>query len=754
MASSFDFGPGFESPAYGTPLDFTPTSQRSPQKSQESQRWSGDSSTIPKIDFDKAAIYEAPPIPPIPPDEPPEAWRRRSMKRDSYTSQMSLRQSESGSRPHIPLEQRTYTMDDTKTATFSIKSVRTKRTSRTMTSAREENQYDELHWQVSGLNPKAWRRRKKWIHTIAAGSVAFTVLFASSIVGPGRETIEQHFDISANKAVLPTTLFAIGLAFGPAIGIACSTFAGRKITQLVSLVVFAALTVASAFAQNLAIMLVCRLLAGIFASPALWLGIASLFDTWTNEELGAPFVVYSALALSGLVLGPTAGGSIAQSEPRTWKQYTILLACAVALPFLLATRETQKETIVRRARLQHSSPRSFAAVVHASFTKPISALFYTAPTACLGIYIGCVLGTFYAICTAFPAIYGTSYDFTPSQQGVTFVAMFGGVVLGAALLLFHNALIYQPRVARWRKLYDAELERAAAEEKLKRRSRRTSRASTRMSKRKSTQSLFTSQSASRLSLIPAAKKHDSTLSLNALAVDSSDKNVTLSIAAAKHLNSANQKCILPERILLMLSKSPPFGELCDQLEWYGLKVDRVEFAKVLLDALQNPEPRPEITPACPEPTYQPGAAPQRPDLQHSSTSLTILHSPTQTFTPPPCWRLWPALPASVLISATVFLSAWTVRASIHWVVSVVGMALFAIGLTVVAISTIMYLYERHGADAVAGASIVSWILAGVWSVAGQLLFDNLGTGWAGSVFAFVCLGTGVVVWVIALKGRR
>ena len=80
--------------------------------------------------------------------------------------------------------------------------------------------------------------------------------------------------------------------------------------------------------------------------------------------------------------------------------------------------------------------------------------------------------------------------------------------------------------------------------------------------------------------------------------------------------------------------------------------------------------------------------------------------------------------------------------------------MFAIGLIVVATSTTMYLYERHGANAVAGASIVSWALAGVWHVVGQLLFDDVGTGWGGSVFAFVCLGTGVVVWIIVLKGRR
>ena len=49
----------------------------------------------PTPDIEKRPGWSPPPIPPIPTDQEEEAWRRRSSKRQSYTSQMAFRASQS-----------------------------------------------------------------------------------------------------------------------------------------------------------------------------------------------------------------------------------------------------------------------------------------------------------------------------------------------------------------------------------------------------------------------------------------------------------------------------------------------------------------------------------------------------------------------------------------------------------------------------------------------------------------------------------
>ena len=770
-----------------SPESATPASQQSPQKPSQLRRWS-QSTDGSKFDYDNpAAHWEAPPVPPIPPDQPSEAWRRRSIKRDSSTSQMSLRLSESGTRPQTPEVGQAMlangVADRTADGNAIAKCARTKGSSRLALDVREKCQYEELHWQVSGLNPKGWTRRKKWMHTLAAGGVAFTVLFSSSIVAPASATIEDSFSAAPIVAVLSTPLYVLGLAFGSLVGTASSALIGRKVAQSGSLLLSVAFTIASACVDSFAALHACRFFAGLFASPALWISLAILLEMWTVEKLGTPLIALSTLALSGLTLGPIAGSYIIESQNVRWTQYTIIIACAVSIALVLAMKETHKDTVRRRRREERTSRPSAGEIFRSAVVSPTAALLRSPAMLLLSIYTGTILGTFYAAFTTVPSIFASTYNLTLSQQGLTFLSMLIGVLCGAVLLVLHNIFFYRPRVAKWRQHYDAEVERALAEEKqLKRRSRRNSRASSKLPKRKSTASLFSSsqQNGSRLSLIDAMGKHDSRTDLVSTTIDFEDKNVALSVAAAEYMNSVNEKRILPERVLLILSKQPPFGEMCEQLESFGLKVDRVRLAQVFLDALQAQEQRQQrqeqqadTRPATAAPAVEgaqgrsfqhattaaalesdPAAPPNKATLTKSHSTWTLLSSSSAAFKAPPTWRLRPGLPASILAGGALFLFSWTSTSTIHWIAPVVGMGLFAATGAIVLVSTALYTLEKHGEEAVAGASLVAWLLAAVFPVFAVPLFHALAANFAGSVLGGIVMVCCVPVWVFALKGGR
>lgn len=767
MAQSFDFELDLQDHTI-SPETATPSSQQSPQKSK--RRWSA-STDGSKFDCDSPAhLWEAPPVPPIPPDQPSEAWRRRSLMRDSYTSQMSLRVSESGTRPQTPADTVEAIATCEKGVSANGGGARTKRKSRMAMNVQEKGQYDELHWQVSGLNPKGWSRRRKWMHTIAAGGVAFTVLFSSSIVAPASATIATSFSASPVVAVLSTSLYVLGLAFGAMLGTASSALVGRKVAQSGSLLLSVAFTIASACVSSFNALHACRFFAGLFASPALWVSTAVPLEMWTVEKLATPLTAFGALALAGLVLGPIAGSYIIESQNVRWTQYTIIIACAVPLALVLAMRETHKNTVQRRrGDAQYSRP-SLQSITESAILKPLSSLLRSPATLLLSTNAGAVLGIFYTAFTAFPSVYASAYDLTLSQQGLTFISMLVGLVLGAILLNLSNIFLYCPRIVKAKQHYDAEVERAIAEEKqTRRRSRRNSKASSKVAKRKSTASLFsTQQNGSRLSLLQALTKHDSRSDLVLTTIDFEDKNVALSIAAAEYLNSVNEKRILPERVLLILSKQPPFNETCEQLESFGLRVDRVKLAQVFLDALQQQS---ETNPAAAAPTIEAGHGkavqhantaaaleggpqPSKPGLKSSPSTWTLLSNTSPTFKAPPHWRLWPALPASVLAVGALCLFAWTARSNIHWAAPIVGMGLFAASAAIVLPATTLFVLEKCGEDVVAGGILLLWLLAAIFPIFAVPLFQTLTVGWACSVLALIQLVCCIPVWLTALKGGK
>lgn len=754
----------FDLDQHHQPENPSSSTQQSPKKSSQRRRWSTstDGSKFDYYESKASTSWEAPPVPPIPPDEPSEAWRKRTLKRDSYTSQMSLRRTESAASFAISpaptsvvgdaLMQSPGVNTSNEKVPAPIASARSARTSRHI---HENRQYEELHWQVSGLNPKGWSRRRKWMHTLAAGGVAFAVLFSSSIVAPARGAIEKNFSVSPLVAVLSTALYILGLAFGSILGTASSALIGRKVTQACSLLFSVAFTVASACVGSFAALHACRFFAGLFASPALWIGLAILLEMWRREKMAMPLTAFTALALAGLTVGPVAGSYTIKSQSVRWTQYTIIIVCAAALALVLATRETHKLTVQRAIK------PSLSEALKSGVVAPLAALLANPTILLLSIFAGTILGTLYTALTAFASVLESAYDFSLPQQGLAALALLVGILLAAVLLALDQAFIYRPRVAKLRRHYDAEVERALAEEKqLKRRSRRNSRAnSNKLQKRKSTASLFSSSASastpagSRISLLlhPFAKR-DTRSDLLATTIDAGDENVALSVAAAEHLNSVNEKRILPERILLILSKQPPFNEACDQLEAYGLRVDRVKLAQVFIDALQQQAPT-ETRPVTAETELESVRPASRPTLNKMNSTATLLTSSSSTFRAPAVWRLWPALPASILAAGGLFLFAWTAKAGIHWIAPIIGLGLFAAGGATVLVSSTLFTLEKYGEDAVAGESIVVWLLAGIFPLFGVPMFASLGSDWAGSVLGFIVLGCAIPVWVIVLKGR-
>ncbi|GAM88198.1 hypothetical protein ANO11243_062290 [Dothideomycetidae sp. 11243] len=98
---------------------------------------------------------------------------------------------------------------------------------------------------------------------------------------------------------------------------------------------------------------------------------------------------------------------------------------------------------------------------------------------------------------------------------------------------------------------------------------------------------------------------------------------------------------------------------------------------------------------------------------------------------PPERRLIPALGSTIFIPVGLFIFAWTQRASIHWIVSCIGVGLFVFGLFILFQCVFVYLpltYPQYAASLFAGNDFVrSTLAAGAVLYAGPL-FHNLKVG--------------------------
>lgn len=66
-------------------------------------------------------------------------------------------------------------------------------------------------------NPQNWSGFKKTYHFFPIAFISFAVTVGSSVVSPANEDFQRAFGVSRTAAILPLTVFVIGLGLGPII---------------------------------------------------------------------------------------------------------------------------------------------------------------------------------------------------------------------------------------------------------------------------------------------------------------------------------------------------------------------------------------------------------------------------------------------------------------------------------------------------------------------------------------------------------
>jgi len=187
-------------------------------------------------------------------------------------------------------------------------------------------------------NPKNWSKLFKWYCTMVVAVTCFVVAFASSVITADVHSVAKEFNVSNEVALVPIAVFVVGFGVGKldriprTIAAQCpdvcndrpddlcaSVGAVRKTGYLVSfdpyrnidnslltcvssgstLLASVIFVIPCAVANNIATLIVCRIIDGIAFSAPMTLVGGTLADMWRNEERGVPMAAFSAAPFIG-----------------------------------------------------------------------------------------------------------------------------------------------------------------------------------------------------------------------------------------------------------------------------------------------------------------------------------------------------------------------------------------------------------------------------------------------------------------------
>nr|POE58710.1 caffeine resistance protein 5 [Quercus suber] len=119
-------------------------------------------------------------------------------------------------------------------------------------------------------------------------------------------------------------------------------------------------------------------------------------------------------------------------------------------------------------------------------------------------------------------------------------------------------------------------------------------------------------------------------------------------------------------------------------------------------------------------------------------------------------RLVPCFVGAFCIPICLFWFGWSSRASVHWIVPIIGSSFFSIGAFLLFNSILNYLpdaYPEYAASVLAGNDLMRSSFGAGFPLFANAMYTNLGTAWASSTLAFISVAFIPIPFVLYKYGE-
>ncbi|KAJ7236417.1 major facilitator superfamily domain-containing protein [Mycena haematopus] len=315
-------------------------------------------------------------------------------------------------------------------------------------------------------NPENWSFKKRAFVAFEISLLTFSVYIGSAIYTSSIPGLMQEFQVSLTMATLGLSLYVLGYGIGPMFLTPLQELPllGRNPVYMATLFLFAVLQVPIITAKNIHTVLAMRFLTGLFGSPALATGGASMTDIFPTSQHPYVIGIWALGATAGPITGPVIGGFAAQAETWRWPILELLWISGFSLAFLgLLLPETHGPTILlRRAerlraltgnlQLRTATERAdesatVGKVVYDTFVLPF-VLSMEPVLLFANVYLGFIYAVFYLWFEAFPLVFGDVYHFNEGLSGLPFLGFLVSGTLTYTVYCLYQMYHIAPRTAR------------------------------------------------------------------------------------------------------------------------------------------------------------------------------------------------------------------------------------------------------------------------------------------------------------------
>ncbi|KAF2637097.1 benomyl/methotrexate resistance protein [Massarina eburnea CBS 473.64] len=302
-------------------------------------------------------------------------------------------------------------------------------------------------------NPRNWSRMKRFFVTFEIVFLTFSVYIGSAIYTAGITSVEETFHVSQVPATLGLTLYVAGYGLGPMVFAPMSEipYIGRNPIYITTLFVFVLFQIPTALASNFGMLLAFRFLTGLFGSPALATGGATIADMYRPKKQAYGLAIWGIGAICGPVLGPLVGGFAVQAEGWTWAIWELMWLsgfCWVFLVFLLPETSSTNILYRRTKRIRKITgdarftcePELMAEqmtgkdIALMTLIRPITLNFTEPVVFLLNLYIALIYGLLYIWFESFPIVFIETYHFNLGEEGLAFLGLLVGALVTLVVL--------------------------------------------------------------------------------------------------------------------------------------------------------------------------------------------------------------------------------------------------------------------------------------------------------------------------------
>ena len=153
----------------------------------------------------------------------------------------------------------------------------------------------------------------KWLIVITAALGAMLEVIDTSIVNVAITSIQSSLGATISEVGWVVSGYSIANVILIPLSAWLGFYFGRKSYFIFSLVGFTVASILCGFSVNLAMLVVCRILQGLFGGGLLAKGQSIIFETFPPHEQGLAQAMFGVGVIAGPAIGPTLGGYLTDS---------------------------------------------------------------------------------------------------------------------------------------------------------------------------------------------------------------------------------------------------------------------------------------------------------------------------------------------------------------------------------------------------------------------------------------------------------